>query len=150
MAEVSGTDGDFEARAACAEPERVWRLWTTPATWGQWDRGLTSARLDGEFTAGASGTIVGRDGRRSRFVVDQVEPGRSVRWHVPLPGARMELTRSLLGEDRREVRHGVRFTGPLRVLWARILGRRFRPVLGPTVDALVALAGQSTPGQVSG
>lgn len=150
MTETSGTWRDFEARTTCAEPGRVWQLWTAPHTWGEWDRGLAAARLDGEFRAGAVGTIVGLDGRESRFVVDHVDPGRSVRWHVPLPGARMELTRSLDAEGpRRRLTHRVRFTGPLSRPWGWLLGRRFKPMLGPTVDALVALAERPTHRQVA-
>jgi hypothetical protein len=132
--QVDGDRRGFRARAACPDPDAVWRRWTDPATWGEWDRGLRSASLDGPFVAGASGTVVGLDGRRSRFVVDEVVPGERVRWHVPLPLARMELERTLADGA---AEHRVRFTGPAAAVWARVLGRRFRPLLGPTVEAVV-------------
>lgn len=132
--EVDGGTREFRARAACPDPEVVWRRWTDPATWGEWDRGLRSAELDGPFVAGAAGVLVGLDGRRSRFVVDEVDPGRRVRWHVPLPLGRMELERTLGGGV---AEHRVRFAGPAAAVWARVLGRRFRPLLAPTVEAVV-------------
>lgn len=144
MTEVRGGWRDFQARAACTEPDRVWWLWTTPDTWRTWDKGLTSAHLEGAFRVGAVGTVVGLDGRRSRFVVDEVRIGELVRWHVPLPGGRMTLTRSLVGDDGRQVVHRVRITGPLSAAWGLLLGRRFKPLLGPPVDDLVTLAQQPT------
>lgn len=137
MTDVEGGTRGFSARARCAHPEAVWRLWTTPSTWADWDRGLRSAELPGPFTVGATGTVTGLDGRRSRFTVDAVDPGRTTRWHVALPGGRMELTRLL---DDGHVEHRVGFHGPLAALWAAVLGRRFRPLLGPTLDALLARA----------
>jgi hypothetical protein len=138
MTTVEGSPRDFRAGTPVGDhAERVWQLWTTPSTWSTWDRGLRAAALDGAFTAGATGTVVGLDGRRSRFVVDEGDPGRRTRWHVPLPGGRMELVRTL-GDGRAE--HRVRFTGPAAPVWAAVLGRRFRPMLGPTLDALLDAA----------
>lgn len=146
MIESSGTPRSFTARGTCANPERVWQRWTDPQSWQEWDKGLTGASIVGEFRAGATGTIVGLDGRRSRFVVDAVDPGRSVRWHVPLPGAWMRLVRTLDRTDAGHlVTHHVQFTGLLSPLWARLLGRRFQPLLGPSVAALIALADAPTP-----
>jgi hypothetical protein len=142
MAQRSGTTKDFRAWDVTRHPDDVWRLWVSPDTWGTWDRGLRSGQLDGPFADGVTGTIVGLDGRRSRFVVDRVEEGRGVEWHVPLPGAAMRLSRTLQPqpEGAWRVEHRVHFTGALATVWAALLGRRFRPMLAPTVDALIAAA----------
>lgn len=136
MIEVEGSRRDFRASGPVGDrAAEVWHRWTTPGTWSGWDRGLRGAELPGPFVAGARGTLVGLDGRRSRFVVDEVDPGRRVRWHVPLPGARMDLTRTIADGV---AEHHVRFRGPLAPVWAAVLGRRFRPLLGPTLAALLA------------
>jgi hypothetical protein len=138
MTAVEGSARDFRASAPVGDrADQVWQLWTTPSTWASWDRGLREAALDGAFATGATGTIVGLDGRRSRFAVDEVDPGRRTRWHVALPGGRMELVRTL-ADGRAE--HRVRFRGPAAAAWAAVLGRRFRPLLGATLDALLLAA----------
>lgn len=85
------------AEAGTTAPDEVWRLWTTPSTWGEWDRGLTSARLEGPFVVGARGEIVDRSGRTSTFVVVEVEQGEHATYEVRLPAARLVLRRSLTG-----------------------------------------------------
>jgi uncharacterized protein YndB with AHSA1/START domain len=129
--------------ASTTRPDRVWRLWTQPASWGDWDRGLTSASLDGPFGPGARGRLVDTSGRTSRFVVEEVETGRHVRVRVRLPAASLVLDRSVLtssGDDETLVRHDVRFEGPLGPVFAVLLGRRFRRLLPPTLEALVQAA----------
>ena len=76
------------------------------------------------------------DGRRSVFVVREVVPRRRVAVEVRLPGAAMTLTRTLGAGRPAAVEHAVRFTGPLGVMWSLLLGYRFRPLIGPTVDAV--------------
>ncbi len=140
---TEGTNGDFSGRVEAPDRDEVWRRWTTPATWGSWDAGLQSAEIDGPFTAGATGVITGLDGRRSAFAVVAVEPGREVRWEVPLPlRSRMALTRTLAGGY---AEHRVQFLGAGAKIWAAVLGRRFRPLMRPTMLALVSPARSNGP-----
>ncbi len=127
----------FAASTTATDPELVWRRWTDPATWGDWDRGLRSAELDGPFKPGARGTIVGLAGRRSRFTVCSVEPRVRVVIDVPLPAAVMVQTRTLQQGSPGRAEHQITFRGALAGLWVRVLGRRFRPLLGNTVNAVV-------------
>lgn len=140
MADATGGLRSFNATGNTDRPDEVWRLWTTPATWGDWDRGLASARLDGPFREGARGKIVDRAGRTSTFVVGEVEPGHRYGYHVALPGARLVLERTLHRDRPGQVRHDVAFRGPLALVWAVILGRGFRRQLPPTIAALLAAA----------
>ena len=118
----------------------VWQLWTRPASWAGWDRGLRSAELVGPFRTGATGRLVDLRGRESAFVVDEVVEGRRCRYHVRLPGGRLVLTRTLGDGAPVTVRHEVAFSGPLSLVWAVVLGRGFRRQLPPTLDDLVAVA----------
>lgn len=148
MTTVTGTSRAFGATVATNRPDIVWRLWTEPASWGDWDRGLTSASLSGPFAPGARGQLIDTGGRTSPFVVEDVDAGRRCRIRVRLPAAALVLERSLLAStDRAEtqVRHEVRFEGPLGPVFALLLGRRFRRLLPPTLDALVRLAEEPLP-----
>lgn len=137
-----GTLRRFHASAATDVPQEVWRLWTTPATWGEWDLGLREAHLDGPFVVGAQGTVTDRGGRTSPFRVTALEPGRRCVYEVPLVGARLELERTVDTAESGSgtVRHDVAFVGPAAPVWALLLGRGFRRQLGPTVDDVLARA----------
>ena len=66
---VHGTRRAFWASAPAPDPVRVGHRWTTPETWSDWDLGLRSAVLDGDFEVGAAGTTspsTARLGRCSR------------------------------------------------------------------------------------
>ena len=114
-------------------PDAVWRLWTTPPTWGDWDAGLRS----GPVVEGVRGVLVDTTGRRSRYTVTGFDRERRCEVTVNLPAARMVLTRTLQAHT---ARHEVAFAGPLGRVWAALLVRRFRPLLGPTVEAAVTQA----------
>ncbi|MGL5908973.1 MAG: SRPBCC family protein [Phycicoccus sp.] len=139
-ATTSGTRRRFhaEAPAPARAQDRVWHAWTDPTPWEHWDQGLRRARLvDAEFTVGARGEIVSLDGRTLPFVVTTVDDQRSlVVVTFRLPGARLVLTRSLVGGGDR-VRHEVAFTGPFSVLFGAVLGGRFRALVGPSLEAML-------------
>lgn len=118
---------------------RLWSAWTDPSTWHEWDLGLASARLlDPDFEPGAAGEIVDLSGRVSRFEVAHVAADRAaVVVEVRLPAARLVLSRSVTAGRDPVVRHEVAFTGLAAPVFAQILGRRFRPQVGPSLDALL-------------
>ena len=69
-----------------APPERVWAIWSDPATWGSWNPDVASVELDGPFRVGASGTMHTRAGRHHRIEIEAIEPGRAFRlaaWPIP-------------------------------------------------------------------
>lgn len=140
MVEVTGSARRLTAEARSDRPEQVWRPWTTPTTWGSWDRGLRRAYGAQPFVAGAVGELEDLSGRRSAFRVVGVTDGLRCVVEVPLPGARLVLTRILLDGGR--LQHQVHLRGPLSPVWDVLLGRSFRRQLGPTVAALVRYTDQ--------
>lgn len=145
-ARVVGSCRHFHASAATDVPQEVWRLWTTPQTWGEWDVGLREAHLDGPFVVGSQGTVTDLGGRCSPFRVTVLESGRRCVYEVPLVAARLVLERTLhrSGPGPEQVRHDVAFVGPGAWPWALLLGRTFRRQLGPTVDGLLARAARTS------
>lgn len=59
-----------------AKPETVWRIWSDPSTWSQWNPDVVSARLDGPFASGATGTMTTK-AQTHKIQITNVEPGRS-------------------------------------------------------------------------
>lgn len=143
MAQIAtGTNKDFSwQRATYAPAEEVWRLWTDPATWGAWDKGLKSARAEKPLGLGVTGTLEPASGGTARFRVIAWDLGRSYAFRTALPFASLRIDRSLEIVDHYVgVTHRVRFEGPLASLWAAWLGPGFRAALPPTMDALARLA----------
>lgn len=136
---TSGTNRQFSYSLATKSPDEVWRLWTTPETWGEWDRGLKSASLDGDMTLGSQGEIIPLSGPRGTFTVTRFEPKQAYTFQSPLPFATLEVER-FFNEDRTVFTHRVSFDGPLGFIFASFYGSGFRAVLPETMRRLNEIA----------
>lgn len=140
MAEVRQIGKFSSERATRAAPSAVWRLWTDPATWAQWDRGLKRAETDQPLTLGVTGTIIPLSGPQARFKVIGWVEGESYRFATRLPLASLVVDRGFISMEPVRFKHTLWFEGPLARLWSALLGQRFRAELPPTVAALAGLA----------
>ena len=136
-----GTNRDFSFTVSTSNPNGVWDLWTTPSTWGQWDRGLKSASMDGEMVLGSVGQIIPLSGPSSSFEVVSFDPKRSYAFETRLPGAVLRVARSF-NDDRTQFTHRVTFSGFAAGAFARMFGPQFRQALPPTMRQLKALSEQ--------
>lgn len=134
-----GKDRDFSFTVSTNAPDEVWRLWTTPSTWGAWDRGLQSASMTGEMGLGSTGRMQPRNGPASNFKVVLFDPKNAYAFVTKLPLARLRVERSF-NADRTAFTHHVTFKGPLAFAFARMFGPRFRRALPPTMCRLNTLA----------
>lgn len=139
-----GSNRDFSFTVATENPDQVWELWTTPATWGQWDRGLKSAEMDGPMALGSVGRIEPLSGPSSSFTVVAFDPKQAYAFETPLPGAALRVERSF-NADRTAFTHRVRFTGLMAFFFASSFGPGFRRALPPTMRTLEALAAEQAP-----
>lgn len=130
-----------------AAPSAVWAQWSDPSGWGKWDKGLKAAVLDGPFETGAVGTITPLKGPKSRFVIEEVDPGRSYTFATSLPGAKLRVRRDFVerspGIGETAFRHTVWFDGSMAWLFSRLYGNQFRVALPPTMRALALVAESS-------
>ena len=134
-----GTNKDFSFSMATRAPDQIRRLWTSPSTWGAWDKGLHSASMEGEMGLGSVGMIQPLSGPASQFEVVSFEPNTAYTFVTRLPMARLTVARSLNAE-RTEFTHHVTFTGPMGFAFARMFGPGFRKALPPTMRTLNTLA----------
>ena len=96
--------------ATPATPDRVWSAWTDVASWPEWDTELRTARLDGAFSVNATGTLEPRIGTPSRFVISEIDPGRSYAFVTSLPLGSLIVRRWITPEeDRTLFTHEVSF-----------------------------------------
>ena len=138
---AQGTDRAFShTMQTTAAPDRIWRLWTDPASWKHWDRGLQDAELEGDFGLGATGRITPLTGPKAKFEVIELDPGTSYSFATAMPLARLVVTRSFVDDAPTRFRHDVAFEGAMAGLWSRLYGKRFREALPATMEALARLA----------
>ena len=139
---AAGTNRAFSHTVETQAPrEAVWRLWTDPTTWKDWDLGLKDAVGPTPLTLGDRGQIVPNSGPTSAFEVVAFDDGQSYAFETNLPLAKLRMERSFIGGgETTQFQHTVSFSGLLSGLWASQFGPGFRRALPPTMESLAAQA----------
>jgi hypothetical protein len=129
-----------------APPPAFFAKWADMATWPEWNGDTEWVRLDGPFVAGSRGVLKPKGGPRVKFVIDALVPDREFVDVSLLVGARLTFRHLVepLPDGGCRIRVTVTMTGPLRSLWARILGNGFRATLQADLDRLVTAAESAT------
>jgi len=125
-----------------ATPEAFFARWADMATWPEWNADTEWARLDGPFAECSTGVLKPRGGPKVRFVIERLIPGSEFVDVSRLPGARLTFAHRVerLPAGGCSVDVTVSMAGPLRRLWARILGPGFRGSAQGDLDRLVTAA----------
>ncbi|MGW4330191.1 SRPBCC family protein [Nocardia sp. NPDC004573] len=123
-----------------APPSAFFARWADMATWPEWNTDTEWVRLDGPFAEGATGTLRPKGGPNIRFVVTRLTDREFVDVSRLL-GARLTFAHEVtVAEGGTTITVTVSIDGPLRWLWARILGAGLAGSVQPDLDALVAVA----------
>lgn len=56
-------------------PQALWRSWSDPLTWTEWNPGVAKIELDGPFEAGTTFRMTGPDGEVIELRLVEVVPG---------------------------------------------------------------------------
>jgi uncharacterized protein YndB with AHSA1/START domain len=92
----------FEYRQeTAAAPEAVWKLWSDPTGWTQWDEDIEEVTIDGAFEVGTGGALKPKDMEAVPFVLTRVDPGSGYSDESALPGAVLRFDHDLVREDGR-------------------------------------------------
>jgi hypothetical protein len=129
-------------KATTSSRHQIWALWRDADRWGEWDGGLRSARLNGPFATGTTGSLQPMTGPTSKFVIVDVRAD-GYTFETKLPFAVLRVVRQFEIGAPVPFTHTVSFHGPLRQLWAAILARGFQKELPHTLQRLAALAEQA-------
>lgn len=141
MTLAQGANADFRHTVTTtADRATIWRLWTNPATWAAWDKGLKSAVSTGPLGPDATGQITPLSGPQSTFTITEWRGGESYAFETKLPFATLKVRRYFEAGEPTRFTHHVTFSGPTGGLWASRLGPDFRRALPPTMAALAAQA----------
>jgi hypothetical protein len=123
-----------------APASRFFARWIDHDSWGEWSPDTDWVHLDGPVALGTSGVIKPTGGPKTRFTISALDPDREYTDTSFLPGARLVFQHLVVSESgltRLDVT--VSMSGPLRWLWARIMGAGFRESTQADLDRLVAL-----------
>jgi hypothetical protein len=128
--------------SSSAPPAAFFARWADTDTWPQWNADTEWVRLDGPFAAGSTGVLKPKGGPKVAFVVQTLVPDREFVDVSKLLGARLTFRHLVTARDDGgcTVEVGVDISGPLRLLWQRILGKGLRTNLQADLDRLVELA----------
>jgi Polyketide cyclase / dehydrase and lipid transport len=122
----------------------VWSLYSDVSTWPQWDDGIESIELDGEFRAGALGTIKPKGQDRLPFRLTEVSPesGFSDETEIPGSGITIGFTHTLepVGEGVTRITHRVTITGPASDFLGPAIGQEMAEGIPDTMYSLMRMA----------
>jgi ligand-binding SRPBCC domain-containing protein len=96
-----------------ARRDAIWNLWSDVASWPEWDVDLEVVTLEGDFVAGARGTLKPKGMDVFPFVVTRAEPDRGYSDETPLDGAVLRFDHDLVPTEAGTlIRQRVSVEGP--------------------------------------
>ena len=109
------------------------------SSWPEWSSDTEWVRLEGPFAAGSTGILKPKGGPKTRFVIERLVADSELVDSSRLPGARLTFAHQITPDPRGGCTIDVTISmrGPLRWLWARILGGGFKESAQPDLDRLV-------------
>lgn len=119
--------------------EALWQVWTDVDHWHHWDTGLKSAKLNGAFAVGTTGELIPDKGGPAKFEIVSIDPMRGYTFRTKIPMGLLVIKREARPLNQGiAFTHTVQFTGNLRWLFYRLLGKRYKTML-PSVMRNVRL-----------
>jgi uncharacterized protein YndB with AHSA1/START domain len=109
-----------------ASPQAVWKIWSDPPTWQEWNPDVQSMTLNGPFAAGTTGTMKTKQGRR-QIQLTEVVPGHSFRLEttvIPLSRFAFECQVAAGPAGKTTISQGIRVGGPLGGVVGGMMGKQ--------------------------
>jgi hypothetical protein len=126
-----------------ATSNKIWEVWTDVPNWKQWDKGLKDAVLTSAFMVGAKGKITPKKGPKSKFVISALEPYQSYTFKTKIPFGWLIIKRTLeVKEGKTFFTHDVAFTGLLKKVLGKKLGKNYRAMLPSVLAEIKRIAEQ--------
>jgi hypothetical protein len=96
-----------------ASPEAIWDLWSDVSNWSRWDTDLEEVTLEGDFEAGAKGSLRPEGMDSFPFVITRAEPGLGYSDETPIGDAVLQFDHDVVKTDgETQVRQRVTMDGP--------------------------------------
>ena len=123
--------------------ETVWRIWSDPSTWAEWNPDMESCSIDGPFQSGTPGKMRTRSGGAHDFTLADVRPGESFRLQTrAMPGTLFSFHCSVkpAGGGGSTISQELSMSGPLAPLFSRMAGPRIAESFPAILQALARRA----------
>jgi uncharacterized protein YndB with AHSA1/START domain len=132
-----------QALETTAPPETLWRIWSDPGTWPDWNRDVRSMTVDGPFAAGSSAVMTTAAGRTHRMTLLDVQPPRSFALETRvIPGTRFVFTcRVDPHGTHTRISQSITIGGPLGPAFGPMAGKRIAAGFRPLLAGLARKAG---------
>ena len=103
-------------------PVQVWKVWSDVNQWHAWQPDIEYARLEGEFATGKTFRFRPKGGPELGIELTEVRPLIGYADLTRFPGARILDAHEILDHgDRIEIRNTLTVTGPLGLLWRKLV-----------------------------
>jgi hypothetical protein len=124
-----------------ASPDAVWRIWSEPARWPEWNPFVKSMELAGPFSIGTSAKMVTKQGAHM-VTVSELTPGQGFALDGRMmPGVMMTFRCSIAPEGGgSRISQAVSMRGPLAGVIFPMLGKTMADTFTPILEALAAKA----------
>lgn len=125
-----------------AAPDAVWRIWSQPESWPEWNPDVEFVKLDGPLAVGAAGRMRTKRGGEHPIRFESVEQGRSFQLETAaMPGTkfhfRCEIAPSSGGS---RISQSISMSGPLSGLFSAMMGAKIAASFQPILQALARRA----------
>ncbi len=121
--------------------DKIWQIWTDVPNWQEWDKGLKEAYLEGAFVAGAKGQLVPDKGPKSKFIISELIPNQSYTLKTKIPFGWLMVKRNLeVKNGITYFTHDVEFTGLLKKIFGRQMGKKYRAMLPEVLNKIKEMA----------
>jgi hypothetical protein len=124
-----------------ATSDRIWQIWVDVPNWKQWDKGLKESLLEGDFKVGTKGKLIPDKGPKSTFIISELIQNKSYTFKTKIPFGWLIIKRTLeLKEGKNFFTHDVEFTGILKKILGKKIGKRYRSMLPSVLSEIKQLA----------
>jgi hypothetical protein len=121
--------------------DKIWQVWIDVLNWKQWDKGLKEAILEGKFEIGAKGKLIPGKGPKSKFLISEIEPDKSYTFKTKIPFGWLVIKRTLeVKNGFTFFTHDVQFTGLLKKVLGKKLGKNYRAILPEVMSEIKRIA----------
>jgi hypothetical protein len=146
------------SRQTRASAETIWRLWSDPLTWNEWNPNVQRMEMNGAFVNGVTGVMHTPAGRLHQVRLTNIRPGQAFDLEtqaIPLTSFTFHCEVAP-GTNGSKIGQSIKMSGPLAFVFSPLAGERiaasFEPLLKGLSDRAEALDGDllARPGPAPG
>jgi uncharacterized protein YndB with AHSA1/START domain len=136
------------SRQTRASPEVIWRIWSDPQTWHEWNPNVQRMEMNGAFANGTTGVMHTHAGQHHQVELTNIQPGRAFDLQTSvLPLTRFTFHCEVVpNPNGSTISQSVAMSGPLAFLFAPMAGERIAASFEPLLQGLADKAEAASSG----